>query len=201
MSETPTAGGNRAVFVDRDGTLTVERGYITRPEDLELIAGAAEAVRALNDAGVPVVLVSNQSGVARGLMTEEDMAKVHEALESLLSAEGARLDAAYYCPNHPDVPDPRYSRDASCRKPELGMLRAAIRDLSPDVTACVMIGDQLTDIEFANRAGMPGVLVSTGKGESALLAAEAAGVRVAAAVPDVKEAVKWFLAGRPGWAP
>lgn len=189
-----------AVFLDRDGTLTIERGYVTTPEDLRLIDGAAEAVRALNEAGVPAVVVSNQSGVARGLMTEEDMALVHEALERLLEGHGARLDAAYYCPNYLEGTDPRYNRDASCRKPALGMLEQAARDLGLDVAGSVMVGDQVSDLEFAANAGMPGVLVATGKGPTELTVAEARGVPVAAFVPDVAQAVTWFLEGRPGWS-
>jgi D-glycero-D-manno-heptose 1,7-bisphosphate phosphatase len=185
-----------AVFLDRDGTLTIERGYVTRPRDLRLIDCAAGAVRALNEAGVPAVVVSNQSGVARGLMSEEDMALVHDALEHLLAEHGARLDAAYYCPNHLEGTDVRYNRDASCRKPALGMLEQAARDLDLDVAGSVMIGDQVSDLEFAANAGMPGVLVATGKGPDELEVAEARGVPVAAFLPDVAEAVAWFLRGR-----
>jgi len=189
--------GRSAAFLDRDGTINVERGYITRPEDLELIDGAAEAIRALNEAGVPVVIVSNQSGVARGLMSEDDMAAVHEALESMLSERGAAIDAAYYCPNHPDGTVERFTRDASCRKPATGMVEAAVRDLGVDPGSSTMVGDNVSDIEFASNAGMAAVLVRTGKGDEHLSRISERGLRLDAVVEDLAAAVEWILAGRP----
>ena len=188
-----TAVGRPAVFLDRDGTVTVERGYVTRPEDLELIPGAGAAVRALNEAGLLAVLVSNQSGVARGLMSEEDLACVHRALEDLLGAEGAELDAAYYCPNHPDGTVGRYTRDASCRKPALGMLELATADRDIDVRTSYMVGDQLTDVGFAAGAGLTMVLVLTGKGRETERAAREKGLEVAATLPDLREAARWII--------
>ena len=193
--------GRAAAFLDRDGTITAERGYVTRPEDVVLIEGAAAAIRELNEAGVLAVIVSNQSGVARGLMSEEDMAAVHAATESLLSAEGAVLSGAYYCPNHPDGKVERYTRDATCRKPAVGMLELAVRDLDIDVEQSTMIGDQVTDVEFANRAGIPAVLVMTGKGAAHLELARERGLSVAAPVSDLGAAVRWILEGRQGWHP
>jgi D-glycero-D-manno-heptose 1,7-bisphosphate phosphatase len=193
--------GRPAVFLDRDGVITPERGYVTRPEDVSLMEGAAGAIKALNEAGLLAVIVSNQSGVARGLMSEEDMAAVHAALEEQLAGEGAVLDGAYYCPNHPDGTVERYTRDSSCRKPNLGMLEAAVRDLDIDVCASTMVGDQVTDIEFANRAGMPAVFVTTGKGAEQLRLAGERGLSVAMEVPDLESAVRWILDGRPGWEP
>ena len=190
-----------AAFLDRDGTITSERGYVTRPEDVALIEGAAAAIRELNEAGILAVIISNQSGVARGLMSEEDMAAVHAATESLLSAEGARLSGAYYCPNHPDGTVERYTRDASCRKPDQGMLELAVRDLDIDIAQATMVGDQVTDVEFANRAGIPAVLVMTGKGASHRELAREHGLRVAAHVSDLGAAVRWILDGRQGWEP
>jgi len=186
--------GRPALFLDRDGVLTVEDSYIVRPEDLRLEAGAAEAVRMLNAAGVLTVVVSNQSGVARGLMTEQDMADVHAQLEQLLSEDGARLDAAYYCPNHLEGSVERFSRDASCRKPQTGMIDAAVRDLDIDLSASAMVGDQLTDAELAERVGIPCLLVETGKGVFSLEQARAAGVPIAQLVPSVLDAARWILA-------
>ncbi|MCK4408589.1 MAG: HAD family hydrolase [Candidatus Eisenbacteria sp.] len=190
-----------AAFLDRDGTVTIERGYVTRPQDIRLVAGAAAAIRELNEAGILAVIVSNQSGVARGLMSEEDMAAVHAATESQLSQAGARLSGAYYCPNHPDGTIERYTRDVTCRKPALGMLELAVRDLDIDVAQSTMIGDQVTDVEFANRAGIPAVLVMTGKGGAHLELARARGLSVAAHVPDLGAAVRWILDGRQPWKP
>ncbi len=185
--------GRPALFLDRDGVLTVENSYITRPDELRLETGAAEAVRTLNEAGVLAVVVSNQSGVARGLMTEQDMAAVHARLEQLLGEDGARLDAAYYCPNHLEGAVERYSRDASCRKPQTGMIDAAVRDLGIDLSASAMVGDQLTDAELAERAGIPCVLVETGKGTTSFEQARAAGLPVAELVPGVLDAARWMV--------
>ncbi len=192
-------GDRPAAFLDRDGTITVEKSYITSPADVRLVDGAGAAIRELNAAGVLAVMISNQSGVARGLMSEEDMASVHAATESLLAAEGARLDGAYYCPNHVDGTVLRYTRDASCRKPALGMLEMAVRDLSIDLSSSTMVGDQMTDVAFANRAGVPAVLVMTGKGAEHVASVGGRGLRVAAQVPDIAAAVRWILDGRHGW--
>ena len=185
--------GKRAAFLDRDGTINVERGYITRPEDLVLIDGAGAAVRTLNEAGLLVVLVSNQSGVARGLMSEEDLARVHERLEELLAAEGARLDGAYYCPNYPEGIEERFTRDTSCRKPAAGMVEQATSDLDIDVAASFMVGDHATDMELAHRAGMQGVLVLTGRGPEKRSELERAGTPIAHVAHDLAGAVAWVL--------
>lgn len=186
--------GRTAVFLDRDGTITVERGYVTRPEDLALIDGAADAIRALNEAGVLAVVVSNQSGVARGLMSEEDLDRVHGELERLLLERGARLDAAYYCPNYAEGVDGRYTKDLSCRKPATGMIERAVRERGIDLAASYVVGDSSTDVELAQRAGIPGVLVMTGRGAADLTVAKALGLRVAHAAPDLASAVRWVLA-------
>ncbi len=195
------SGERPAVFLDRDGTITRELGHIGRPEDLELIEGAAAAVRALNESGVLAVVISNQSGVARGLTTEEGLALVHDELVRLLAAGGARLDGAYYCPNYAEGSVRRYTVDTSCRKPEPGMIDRACRDLGIDLSVSVMVGDQLTDLELAHRVGIPGVVVRTGKGETTLRAAASEGVPVAHDAPDLAGAVTWamsWIEGRRG---
>lgn len=186
--------GRPAVFLDRDGTITAGRGYVTRPEDLALIDGAAGAIRALNVAGVLAVVVSNQSGVARGLMSEEDLGRVHAELERLLLELNARLDAAYYCPNYARGTDERYTKDVSCRKPEAGMVERAVLELGIDLPASYVVGDAATDVELAQNVGIPGVLVMTGKGAAELAVARARGLRVAHAAPDLASAVRWVLA-------
>ncbi len=182
-----------AVFLDRDGVLTVERSYITRPGELELIPGAGRAVGALNNAGVCTVVVSNQSAVARGLMTEGDLAAVHSRLEELLEGEGVFLDAAYYCPNLLGARVARFARDDSCRKPHTGMLEQAARDMGIDVTTSYMIGDQVTDIELARRAGLTGVLVLTGKGCETRAVLGERGLEVDHVAVDIGAAVSWIL--------
>jgi D-glycero-D-manno-heptose 1,7-bisphosphate phosphatase len=184
-----------AAFLDRDGTINVERGYVTRPDDLVLIDGVAAAIRALNKGGVLAVVVSNQSGVARGLMTEGDLARIHERLENLLLAGGARLDGAYYCPNFAGGIVERYTRDTGCRKPAREMIDRAVRDLDIDLGSSVMVGDHATDIELANVLGIPGVLVATGRGRETLAGAASLGIEIAHAAPDLAAAVAWILSG------
>jgi D-glycero-D-manno-heptose 1,7-bisphosphate phosphatase len=186
-------GDRPAAFLDRDGTINVERGYVTSPDELVLIDGAAEAIRALNSRGVLAVVVSNQSGVARGLMTEEGLARIHERLEDLLAAFEARLDGAYYCPNFEGGSVERYAREAGCRKPATGMIERAVDDLAIDLGSSVMVGDHATDIELANALGIPGVLVETGRGRATLAEAEALGLEIAHAAPDLAAAVEWIL--------
>jgi histidinol-phosphate phosphatase family protein len=181
-----------AAFLDRDGTLTVERGYVIDPNDLELERGAAEAVARLNAEGVLTVVVSNQSGVARGLMTEEDLAAVHGRLVQLLGRGGAALDGAYYAPNLPGAAVPALGRDFGWRKPGTGMVETAVRDLDIDLSRSAVFGDQRTDIELARRLGIPGVLVRTGKGGET---EGEEGLGAAHVADDIQEAVEWFLRG------
>ena len=158
--------GRKAVFLDRDGTLIQERGYLKDPDQVALEQGAAEAVARLNRSGFAVVLVTNQSGVARGYYKEEDVAAVHRRLERLLEAEGARLDGVYYCPHYPEGVVEEYRQACSCRKPAGGMLLRAAEDLDIRLEGSYMIGDKLTDAQAARREGLTGILVRTGYGES-----------------------------------
>ncbi|MDX2175536.1 MAG: HAD-IIIA family hydrolase [Candidatus Sumerlaeia bacterium] len=145
-----------AAFLDRDGTIVRDTGYLRDPATVELLPGAAAAVRTLNSEGVAAVLVSNQSGVARGLVTPEQMDAVQARVAELLAAEGARLDAAYFCTAHPDADDPR-------RKPGVGMHREALRDLPiRDLPACAF-GDKVSDVQFGLKAGMRACFVATGE--------------------------------------
>ena len=157
--------GRKAVFLDRDGTLIQDKDYLKDPDQVALESGAAEAVARLNRSGFAVVLVTNQSGVARGYYTEEDVSAVHQRLESLLEAEDARLDGVYYCPHYPEGAVEEYRQSCSCRKPASGMLLRAAKDLDIRLEASYMIGDKLTDTEAARREGLTGILVRTGYGE------------------------------------
>ncbi len=157
-----------AVFLDRDGTVNIEAGYIRELENLNLIPGAAEVIRGLNEAGVPVVLVTNQSGPARDYYPESWVHQLHERLEKLLAAEGAHLDKIYYCPHLPDGIVPEYTQDCDCRKPEPGMLLAAAKDLDLDLSRSFMIGDKATDVEVGQRVGAKTVLLTSGYGQQVL---------------------------------
>lgn len=155
-----------AVFLDRDGTLTVETDWIVRPEFVTLLPGAARALARLEGAGFTSVLVTNQSAVARGMIDEPMLAHIHARLRELLAAEGGRLDAIYYCPHHPRDGVGRWKAECECRKPKPGLLTRAAHELGLDLAQSWMIGDAERDILAAEALGVRAILVATGKGAS-----------------------------------
>jgi D-glycero-D-manno-heptose 1,7-bisphosphate phosphatase len=155
---------NRAIFIDRDGTLNEEVGYITDPAQFRLYDFAADAVRLANEAGWRVIVLTNQSGVARGYFTEDFLRRIHEGMEESLRLQGARVDAIYYCAHHPDFGPPPYRRDCDCRKPKPGLIVRAAADFALNLRESVVIGDRYRDIEMGHRAGARGALVMTGHG-------------------------------------
>lgn len=146
---------HKAIFLDKDGTLIPDLPFNVDPGLITISAGNADALRRLSGAGYLLIIVSNQSGVARGLFREEDLAPVWERIQSILSASGVRIDDFYYCP-HDDA------HDCECRKPAPGMLLQAIREHDLDTTECWMIGDILHDVEAGNRAGCRSLLLDNG---------------------------------------
>jgi D-glycero-D-manno-heptose 1,7-bisphosphate phosphatase len=157
-------GSRAAVFLDRDGVLVEEVGYLSEVGQVRLIAGAAEAVAALNRAGMPVVVVTNQAGVARGYFSEERVAEVHRFLDGLLAARGARVDRYYYCPHHPEAEVERYRLRCDCRKPRPGMLRRAAMELHLNLAQSHLVGDKASDLAAGGAAGCKSILVRTGYG-------------------------------------
>ncbi|WP_246545411.1 D-glycero-beta-D-manno-heptose 1,7-bisphosphate 7-phosphatase [Pelotalea chapellei] len=153
----------RAVFLDRDGTINQEKDYLYRIEDFEFIPGVPEAVKIFNAAGFLVVVVTNQSGVARGYYTEEDVDILHRYVSSQLEGAGAKIDCWMYCPHHPSGKG-SYALPCACRKPLPGMLRDAARQLDIDLQSSIMIGDKRADVEAAIAAGCRPILVRTGYG-------------------------------------
>lgn len=156
------------MFLDRDGTINEEVNFISRPDQLVLIPGAAEAVRLLNDRGFLICVISNQSGIARGYLTEDDLVPIHARLNDELRQAGAHLDRISYCPHHPTEGLPPYNITCRCRKPATGMLEDAARDLDIDLGRSFLVGDRLADIEAGKRAGATAILVLTGYGRQAL---------------------------------
>ncbi|MDO9229608.1 MAG: HAD family hydrolase [Syntrophales bacterium] len=156
-----------AIFLDRDGTINEEIGYMDRLEKLRLIPGAAEAIRRINATGMKAVVVTNQSGVARGILTEAFVAETHARLAEMLRAEGASIDAFYFCPHHPTEGLGDYRRVCACRKPAPGLLLRAAAELHLDLARSYMVGDTRKDIEAGVGAGAQGILVRTGYGEEA----------------------------------
>ena len=158
-----------AVFLDRDGTLIDELGFLARPEGLRLLARAGEAVRRLNEAGWAAIVVTNQSGIARGLFGERELAAIHARLAAELARHGAHLDDVLHCPHHPREGEPPLRAECVCRKPAPGMVLEAARRHALDLPRSWMIGDSLRDLECGARAGLAGsILVRTGKGTDEL---------------------------------
>jgi D-glycero-D-manno-heptose 1,7-bisphosphate phosphatase len=182
------------VFLDRDGTLNEEVGYIRELSDLRLIKGAAHAVRRLNEASVAAVLTTNQTGAARGYYPEDHILKLNERLVELLSKEGARLDALYYCPHLAGAPVEKYALDCHCRKPEPGMVEQAFAEHSElDKRRAYVVGDKSTDVELAANCHAKGVLVTTGYGEDVLAGKYQWPVKPDYVAADIGEAIEWIL--------
>jgi D-glycero-D-manno-heptose 1,7-bisphosphate phosphatase len=181
-----------AVFLDRDGTIIEERGYLDRIDLLELYPFTADAIRLLNRAGYATVVVTNQGGIGRGIIDEPFLQRVHETLDARLAAGHARIDRYYYCPHHPEAIVPELRQKCSCRKPSSGMIEQACRELSLDPAQSVMIGDRRLDVAAGRAAGARTVLVRTGHGAHEEVM-PAGGVRPDAILNNLMEAVGWIL--------
>ncbi len=145
--------GNRTVFLDRDGTMAKDVPYCRRPQDFELFPGVAKAIKLLNERGFKVIVITNQSGIARGYFTEETLAEIHEKMAGELAKESAWVDAIYYCPHHPDD-------GCECRKPKPKMLLEAASELGVDLLHSYVVGDLSMDIEMGKRVGGKTILIS-----------------------------------------
>jgi len=153
-----------AVLLDRDGTVIREIDYLRAVDQLRLLPGAAKAIRFLHEGGLAVVILTNQSGIARGLLTEDDLAEIHQEMTRRLARRGATVDAIYYCPHHPEATVAQYRKNCDCRKPAAGLLRRAARELDLDLARSYVIGDRARDLEPGRSAGCRTVLVRTGYG-------------------------------------
>jgi D-glycero-D-manno-heptose 1,7-bisphosphate phosphatase len=185
---------HRAVFLDRDGTLNEEVGYVNHLDRFILLPRVGEAIWLLNQHGFKTVVITNQSGVARGYFTESLIHQVHRRMEDLLRREGAYLDGIYYCPHHPEVGEPPYRQKCRCRKPDIGLVDQAVKELDIDCSKSYVIGDRGMDLEFAHRVGAKGILVLTGygKGEWEYLRDQWK-VKPDHVSRDLYEAVLWIL--------
>lgn len=153
-----------AIFLDRDGVVIEDAHHLASPDQVRLIPGSADAIAALNRAGWPVVVVTNQSGVARGLFTRDAVHAVHAHLSEQLAGYGARIEAYYYCPHYPTAEVEAYRVECACRKPKPGMLLRAAADLGLDLDRSWMVGDRASDLEAGAAAGTRTILVRTGYG-------------------------------------
>jgi D-glycero-D-manno-heptose 1,7-bisphosphate phosphatase len=184
-----------AVFLDRDGTLIEEVGYLDRPERVALYPWTVDAIRALNRAGVRTVMVTNQSGIARGFFDEVMVQRIHARIADLLAAGGAHLDAYYYCPHHPDGKVAEYARVCDCRKPGRALVDRAAAAFGIDPGASYAVGDRWFDVRLARTVGAKGILVRTGYGADEEHRAPD-GVSADAVVNNLAEAASWLLVDR-----
>ena len=156
----------RAIFIDRDGTINVSKGFISKADDLELIPGSIEAIKAINKSGALAIVITNQPVIARGECSFEELHNIHNKLKTLLGEKGAFVDDIFYCPHHPDkgfegeVPELKF--DCECRKPKTGMIDRAVKEYNIDLSKSYMVGDSTMDLETARNAGIKSVLVNTG---------------------------------------
>lgn len=184
---------NVGVFLDRDGTINVEVDFVRTPDQLQLIPGAAKAIRQLNEHGLTTCIISNQSGIARGLLSEDDLILIHDRLRQELAKEGARIDAIYYCPHHPTIGNAPYVRVCECRKPGTAMLQWGEKEFNLNLARSFVVGDRLGDIGAGKAVGATTVLVRTGYGEQAVPDSVADGVNPDFVAADVVEAVRYIL--------
>ncbi|MBI5456408.1 D-glycero-beta-D-manno-heptose 1,7-bisphosphate 7-phosphatase [Candidatus Kaiserbacteria bacterium] len=153
------------VFLDRDGVINEEVEYLHDPKDLVLIPGVVRAVRLLNERHIPVVVITNQAGVARGYYPESQIHVLHTALSKELEKEGAHIDRYYHCPHHPEHGKNEYLVDCDCRKPKPGLLHRAAKDMHLDLRRCALVGDKVSDIAAGVSVGCTTILVKTGYGD------------------------------------
>jgi D-glycero-D-manno-heptose 1,7-bisphosphate phosphatase len=179
--------------MDRDGTICEEVGYLDSIERFRLLPRAAEAIKLLNGRGLKAVVVTNQSGVARGFFSESLLQELHEELVRQLRQEGGHLDGIYYCPHHPSEGNQPYLRVCDCRKPAPGLLLRAAKDLGLDLQASYGIGDHYSDVECAQRVGAKGILVLTGHGGGSLAEKENWRTPPDYIAPDLYAAVEWVI--------
>ena len=181
-----------AIFLDRDGTINEEVDFLVSHEHLRLISESAEAVREARKLGFKVFIITNQSGIARGMLTEKQLSDIHRTLLSKLQAQGASIDAIYYCPHHPDFGSGSFRRDCECRKPKPGMAVQAAHDFDIDLQKSFFIGDKMIDVQTGNNAGGNSILVLTGYGKQELDLCRQNSVRVDYVAADLYDAIQYI---------
>jgi D-glycero-D-manno-heptose 1,7-bisphosphate phosphatase len=184
-----------AVFLDRDGTIIEDVGYLDAVDRITFFPWTVDAIRALNRAGLPVVVVTNQSGIARGKLTEAFVNEAHRAISARLEAGGARIDAYYYCPHHPDGSVVSLAQACDCRKPGRALVDRAAHDMALDPAHSFVVGDKWLDVGLGRAVGARSILVRTGYGASEEQQPQA-GVTADAIVDNLAAAVSWILRDR-----
>ena len=183
-----------AVFLDRDGTINEQMGYINHISRFVLLSGVARAIRKLNEHTIPVVVVSNQSGLARGYFPASLLDEVHKKMDQQLAAEGAHIDGLYICPHHPEAKEKKYRKACNCRKPKTGLLKQAAADLNLDLTRSFMVGDRWSDLKCGAAAGATSILVLTGygRGDQQYIGPQQK-IQPAMVAENLNAAVDWIL--------
>lgn len=188
-----------AVFLDRDGTINEQMGYINHITRFKLLPGVAQAIRTLNEHWLPVVVVTNQSGLARGYFPESLLDEVHQEMSYRLALEGAHIDGLYVCPHHPEAKEERFRIACNCRKPKTGLLEQAAIDLHLDLQRSFVVGDRWSDLRCGAAVGATTILVLTGYGRGdACYIGPGQAVQPAHMAEDLEDAVRWILSRGTG---
>lgn len=183
----------RAVFLDRDGTINRDVGYPNSFSIIEIFPYSFEAIRKINEAGLLAVIVSNQSGVGRGLIVEKNLHNIHQKLRAAFAKHNAHFDGIYYCPHYRLSSIPRYRKNCRCRKPNPGMALQAAAELNIDINNSYMVGDKVEDILFGRNIQASPILILTGFGQESLLKLKKKGIRPAYVAANLLDAVNWIL--------
>lgn len=185
---------NFAVFLDRDGTINEEMGYINHLDRFVILPGVIEAIKLLKRHNFKVIVTSNQAGVAMGYFSESLIEEIHNHFKNILAENGTYLDAIYYCPHHPQAKVAAYGKDCPCRKPKTGLILKAKEEFNLDLNRCYVVGDKFIDIEFAHNAGLKSILVLTGYGKGEIRwAAHKHPLKPNFVAKDLYQAAKWII--------
>ncbi len=183
-----------AVFLDRDGTINEQMGYINHISRFHLLPGVGEAIRLLNDQNIPVVVITNQSGLARGYFPESLLEELHDLMQRLLAEDGARIDGLYICPHHPEAKEEKYRVACDCRKPGTGLLTKAAQELNIDLSRSYVVGDRWSDLKAAAACRATGILVLTGYGMGDLeYIGPGQEIQPFFVAQDLPDAVEWIV--------
>ena len=193
MHDKPGTAKRPAVFLDRDGTVNVEVHYLSQPEQIELLPTVSETISMLNSRNIPVVIATNQAGIARGYFPEQNLIAIHNHLRQILAEQNALVDGIYYCPHHPSAGLGDYRKVCACRKPAPGMLTRAADELAIDLNRSLMIGDRESDLQAGASAGCQTALVTTGYGQETSAAIDLKSVRGIGIFATVADAVTEWL--------
>ncbi len=179
-----------ALFLDRDGTINHELDFLTNPDQIHLLPGVPSALRTAMALGFKLFIITNQSGIARGFLSENRLKEIHGALLHKLNEEHITVDRIYYCPHHPDIGELPYRKDCDCRKPKTGMIKRAAQEFHLDLKKSFVIGDKMIDVQTGASAGIPSILVLTGYGKAELELCREEKIAISYIAGDLPDAVR-----------